>query len=99
MAPIRCKASSASSRIATRARRRRKSDPPKRFIGPFKDGNAVEAKKKERPAELGPRLAQRIVDGDRQGLDDDLALALESHPPLEIINTFLLDGMKVVGEL
>ncbi|MFM6021849.1 MAG: vitamin B12 dependent-methionine synthase activation domain-containing protein [Dolichospermum sp.] len=25
--------------------------------------------------------------------------ALEQYPPLEIINTFLLDGMKVVGEL
>jgi len=75
------------------------ADPLQRFIGLFKDRNAVEAKKKERPAELGARLAQRIVDGDRQGLDDDLALALKSHPPLDIINTFLLDGMRVVGEL
>src|SRR5258708_7681354 len=24
---------------------------------------------------------------------------MEKHPPLDIINTFLLDGMKVVGEL
>ena len=45
------------------------------------------------------RLKQRIIDGDRIGLDDDLAEALRSHPPLTIINTFLLDGMKVVGEL
>ena len=75
------------------------ADPLQRFIGLFRDRNTVETKKKERPTELGPRLAQRIVDGDRQGLDDDLALALQSHPPLEIINTFLLDGMKTVGEL
>jgi 5-methyltetrahydrofolate--homocysteine methyltransferase len=75
------------------------ADPLQAFIALFRDRNAVEAKKKERPTELGPRLAQRIVDGDRQGLDEDLALALKSHPPLEIINTFLLDGMKVVGEL
>ena len=74
-------------------------DPLHAFIALFKDRNAAETKKKERPAQLGPRLAQRIVDGDRQGLDDDLALGLKSHPPLEIINTFLLDGMKVVGEL
>jgi 5-methyltetrahydrofolate--homocysteine methyltransferase len=25
--------------------------------------------------------------------------ALASYPPLQIVNTFLLDGMKVVGEL
>jgi 5-methyltetrahydrofolate--homocysteine methyltransferase len=75
------------------------ADPLQAFIALFRDRNAVEAKKKERPIELGPRLAQRIVDGDRQGLDEDLALALKSHPALDIINTFLLDGMKVVGEL
>ncbi|HVA13902.1 MAG TPA: vitamin B12 dependent-methionine synthase activation domain-containing protein, partial [Stellaceae bacterium] len=80
-------------------RRRDGVDPLHAFIALFRDRNTVEAKKKERPTELGPRLTQRIVDGDRQGLDDDLALALKSYPPLDIINTFLLDGMKVVGEL
>ena len=45
------------------------------------------------------RLTERIIDGDRIGLDDDLAEALREHPPLRIINSFLLDGMKTVGEL
>lgn len=45
------------------------------------------------------KLKQRIIDGDRIALDKDLALAMESHPPLEIINSILLDGMKTVGEL
>ncbi|ACK71630.1 methionine synthase [Gloeothece citriformis PCC 7424] len=45
------------------------------------------------------RLKQHIIDGERIGLDDALAEALKQYPPLEIINTFLLDGMKVVGEL
>jgi cobalamin-dependent methionine synthase I/N-acetylglutamate synthase-like GNAT family acetyltransferase len=45
------------------------------------------------------RLTQRIIDGDQIGIDADLTKALESHDPLKIINTFLLDGMKVVGEL
>jgi len=45
------------------------------------------------------RLKQHIIDGERIGLDDALAIALQTYPPLEIINTFLLDGMKVVGEL
>ncbi|MFM8543946.1 MAG: methionine synthase [Vulcanococcus sp.] len=45
------------------------------------------------------RLRQHIIDGERIGLDEALAEALTSHPPLQIINTFLLDGMKVVGDL
>jgi 5-methyltetrahydrofolate--homocysteine methyltransferase len=45
------------------------------------------------------RLKNHIIDGDRIGLEDQLAKALEKYPPLEIVNTFLLDGMKVVGEL
>lgn len=45
------------------------------------------------------RLKNHIIDGDRIGLEDQLAKALEKHPPLAIVNTFLLDGMKVVGEL
>jgi len=80
-------------------RRRAGHDPLQAFIALFQNRAAGETKKKERPVELGARLSQRIVDGDRQGLDDDLALALKQHKPLDIINTFLLDGMKVVGEL
>jgi 5-methyltetrahydrofolate--homocysteine methyltransferase len=45
------------------------------------------------------RLKRHIIDGERIGLEEQLAKALEKYPPLEIINTFLLDGMKVVGEL
>jgi 5-methyltetrahydrofolate--homocysteine methyltransferase len=45
------------------------------------------------------RLKRHIIDGERIGLEDQLKKALEQYPPLEIINTFLLDGMKVVGEL
>jgi 5-methyltetrahydrofolate--homocysteine methyltransferase len=80
-------------------RRRPGHDPLHAFIALFANRSAGAARPKARPADLGERLAQRIVDGDRQGLDDDLAAALEKHKPLEIINTFLLDGMKVVGDL
>ncbi|MEI6615513.1 MAG: methionine synthase [Cyanobium sp. ELA507] len=45
------------------------------------------------------RLKQHIIDGERIGLESSLAEALTNHPPLQIINTFLLDGMKVVGDL
>jgi 5-methyltetrahydrofolate--homocysteine methyltransferase len=46
------------------------------------------------------RLSQRVIDGNMTGLEDDLAEALAAGTsPLDIINTTLLDGMKVVGEL
>jgi 5-methyltetrahydrofolate--homocysteine methyltransferase len=46
------------------------------------------------------RLKQHIIDGERIGLDTALQLALDAgNKPLDIINTFLLDGMKVVGVL
>jgi len=45
------------------------------------------------------RLKQHIIDGERIGLDEALDEALQQYPPLDIVNIFLLDGMKVVGEL
>ncbi len=45
------------------------------------------------------RLKQHIIDGERIGLEDALNQGLEAYQPLEIVNTFLLNGMKVVGEL
>ena len=45
------------------------------------------------------RLKQHIIDGERIGLEPALDEAMQQYPPLQIINTFLLDGMKVVGDL
>ncbi len=46
------------------------------------------------------RLEQRIIDGNRDGLDADLDQAMaDGLAPLDIINTHLLAGMKVVGDL
>jgi 5-methyltetrahydrofolate--homocysteine methyltransferase len=80
-------------------RRREGYDPLHAFIALFEGRKSAKAEKKERPADVGERLKQRIVDGDRQDLSADLTEAMRSHKPLDIINTFLLDGMKVVGEL
>ncbi len=69
------------------------------FIALFGDRKAADLKK-ELPANVEERLKQRIVDGDRTGLDADLAEAMAAGwKPLDIINQLLLDGMKVVGEL
>ncbi len=46
------------------------------------------------------RLYKRIVDGNRKGLESDLQEALDvGYKPLDVINDFLLEGMKEVGDL
>jgi 5-methyltetrahydrofolate--homocysteine methyltransferase len=80
-------------------RRRPGYDPLHAFIALFEGRSAETTKRRERAADVETRLKDRIIDGDRQGLEDDLGEALQKHPPLDIINIHLLDGMKVVGEL
>ena len=81
-------------------RRRPGHDPLQAFIALYTDREAAaRAAAAPPPARVEDRLAKRIVDGDRQGLEADLDEALAAHPPLDIINRFLLDGMKEVGEL
>lgn len=57
------------------------------------------ASKSSESKEIEEVLKQRVIDGNRVGLEKDLAKALDKHKPLDIINNILLDGMKVVGEL
>lgn len=74
-------------------------DPLKELLAVTSAGGE---KKKKGPVSGGTveeRLKNRIIDGDRPGLNADLDEALKKHPALEIVNSILLDGMKVVGEL
>ncbi|WNC17031.1 methionine synthase [Brevibacillus brevis] len=48
---------------------------------------------------LEERLARYVVEGSKDGLFDDLKLALEKYAPLEIINGPLMAGMEEVGRL
>ena len=48
---------------------------------------------------LDERIAQRVVEGTREGMTPDLDTALEERPPLEIINGPLMAGMDEVGRL
>lgn len=73
-------------------------DPLLYFVDLFKDIKTTDTVVKK-PTTIEEVLKQRIIDGDKQGLNEDLAKAMEKYTPLEIINTFLLDGMRVVGEL
>ncbi|MFE2035812.1 methionine synthase [Streptomyces scopuliridis] len=61
----------------------------------MKDGRAEELL----ALPLDERLQRRIIDGEKNGLETDLAEALETRPALDIVNDTLLEGMKVVGEL
>ena len=84
-------------------RRSEDYDPLSTFMELFEGVSAAGAKD-ARAAELAAmplfdRLSARIVDGERKGLEDDLDEAMKEIPPLEIINTHLLGGMKTVGEL
>ena len=80
-------------------RHRGDSIPIEAYMAAFEGRTVATAKKTERAATVEKRLEQRIVDGDKQGLNDDLEEAMTSHAPLHIINTFLLGGMKTVGKL
>lgn len=80
-------------------RRREGFDPLQHFISLFSEGEEVGEKKIIADLPVEERLKQRIIDGERIGLEADLDEAMKKYAPLEIINTFLLDGMKVVGEL
>jgi 5-methyltetrahydrofolate--homocysteine methyltransferase len=75
-------------------------DPLHRFMALFESAAETRAATEDLAAlPLPERLERRIVDGDRDGLEADLDAALEHHPPLEVINEFLLAGMATVGEL
>ena len=80
-------------------RRREDYDPLQKLLAMFADRKATQATKKTRAETVEGRLKDRIIDGDRKGLTDELDDALQTHKPLDIINNILLDGMKVVGEL
>ncbi len=79
-------------------------DPLQEFLQLF-DGVELATSKNARAEALAAlplfeRLQRRIIDGEKVGLEDDLKDAMATGtPPLEIINSHLLEGMKIVGEL
>jgi len=79
-------------------------DPLTEFLQLF-EGVELAASRNVRASELAAlplieRLQRRIIDGEKVGLSDDLDTAMaEGIKPLMIINDYLLEGMKVVGEL
>ncbi|MFD4989336.1 methionine synthase [Streptomyces sp. NPDC058374] len=78
-------------------------DPLQKFLQLFEgvDTKSMKAGKAEEllALPLDERLKRRIIDGEKNGLHEDLDEALTERPALDIVNDTLLDGMKVVGEL
>ncbi|MGW6009793.1 methionine synthase [Streptomyces sp. NPDC055210] len=84
-------------------RRREGYDPLQKLMALF-EGATTKSLKAGRAEELAAlpldeRLKRRIIDGEKNGLEQDLDDALKERPALDIVNETLLDGMKVVGEL
>jgi 5-methyltetrahydrofolate--homocysteine methyltransferase len=83
-------------------RRREGYDPLSALIAAFEGESASQHSAIEDRSgwTVERRLEQRIVDGDRNGLETELDEALGSgHAALEIVNEMLLAGMRTVGDL
>ena len=75
----------------------RGDDPVAAFAAHFRD-RAPRSTVEERSAlPLDERLAKCIIEGSKEGLADDLDLAMQEREPLEIINGPLMAGMDEVG--
>src|SRR5687768_3895183 len=74
-------------------------DPLTEFTTLFQGKSAQSIRQDITHLPVEERLKHHIIDGEKIGLEDSLKQALETYPPLDIINNILLDGMKTVGDL
>ncbi|WCO68566.1 methionine synthase [Iamia majanohamensis] len=76
-------------------------DPLHKLLDVFADVKAQAVEQEDRTDwPIEKRLSQRIIDGERDGLTDELDEAMAGGlPALDIVNDVLLSGMKVVGDL
>jgi 5-methyltetrahydrofolate--homocysteine methyltransferase len=74
-------------------------DPLGEFTTMFEGKTAKSMKVDVSNLSVEEKLKHHIIDGEKIGLEDNLKKALENYPALDIINNFLLDGMKTVGDL
>jgi 5-methyltetrahydrofolate--homocysteine methyltransferase len=75
------------------------SDPLQELLGYYSKKKTAPKKESLAALPIEEKLKLRIIDGDKNGLPNDLDEGLKKYTALEIINTHLLGGMKVVGEL
>lgn len=75
----------------------RGNDPIAAFAAFFREKKTEKVNKENRT--LDERLSGYILEGSKDGLVEDLNLALKERKPLEIINGPLMKGMDEVGRL
>ncbi|MGZ4799546.1 MAG: homocysteine S-methyltransferase family protein, partial [Acidimicrobiia bacterium] len=82
-------------------RRRDDYDPLTELMAHFEGAEVGTVEREDRSGwPVEDRLKQRIIDGERDGLTEELDEALTGgRKALSIINDVLLEGMKVVGDL
>jgi 5-methyltetrahydrofolate--homocysteine methyltransferase len=74
-------------------------DPLQLLIEHYADKKGEKKAAKPLGESVEERLRQAIIQGRRETLVADLDAAREKYDPIAIINKYLLDGMRVVGEL
>ena len=75
-------------------------DPLTAFMAHYEQAKEISSgSQKEEPKTVEEKLKARIIDGNKQGIEALLEEAMKARGPLDIINTVLLDGMRVVGDL
>lgn len=82
---------------------REEGDPLQQLIAHYQSFGGEKKTSSKKTVDLGSTIEERlknaIIMGRRDTLIEDLEIARKSYTPLDIINTILLDGMKVVGDL
>jgi 5-methyltetrahydrofolate--homocysteine methyltransferase len=74
-------------------------DPLGEFTKLFEGVSLKAARKDQSNLPIEEQLKNHIIDGEKIALEDHLKIALEQYSALDIINTILLEGMRVVGDL
>lgn len=81
-------------------RRSEKYDPLFLFIEKLQGAQAPgDSTQQDETGSIEEILKKRIIDGRKVGIEELLDRAREKYAPIEIINTILLEGMKIVGDL
>jgi len=68
------------------------------FAGHFREADSRIVRDKA-AVPLDERLASYVIEGTKEGLDDDIVEAMKDMKPLDIINGPLMNGMNEVGRL
>ena len=74
-------------------------DPLGEFTTMFEGKTAKSMKVDTSNLSIEEKLKHHVIDGEKIELEDNLKIALETYPALDIVNDILLGGMKVVGDL